>query len=59
MNWKKPPARFALALKLNPDNIVAQINLQFNHSLRAGKSVPVDPSLAAVINLANITIGTK
>ena len=35
---------FENAEKLNPDNVVAQINLQFNHSLQAGESVPVDLS---------------
>ena len=35
-------AHFATAQKLNPDNIVAQVNLDFNHSLQAGKTVPVD-----------------
>ncbi len=33
---------FATAQKLNPDNAVAQINLQFNRSLQAGETVPVD-----------------
>jgi tetratricopeptide (TPR) repeat protein len=37
-------ARFETALKLNPDNIVAKINLQFNQSLQAGQRVPVDLS---------------
>jgi tetratricopeptide (TPR) repeat protein len=37
-------AHFETALKLNPDNIVAQINLQFNQSLQAGRHVPVDLS---------------
>jgi tetratricopeptide (TPR) repeat protein len=40
-------ARFTLAQKLNPDNVVAQINLQFNQSLRAGKTVPVNLSQMA------------
>ncbi len=35
---------FELAQKLNPDNRVAQINLQFNQDLRAGRTVPVDPA---------------
>jgi tetratricopeptide (TPR) repeat protein len=39
-------AHFEMAQKLNPDNIVAQINLQFNQSLRAGKIAPVDLSTA-------------
>lgn len=33
---------FKTALKLNPDNDVAKINLQFNHSLQKGEHVPVD-----------------
>jgi len=37
-------ACFNLAEEVNPDNFVAQINLQFNQSLRAGKSVPLDLS---------------
>jgi tetratricopeptide (TPR) repeat protein len=37
-------AHFEMAEKLNPDNVVAQINLQFNHSLQAGETVPVDLS---------------
>ena len=35
---------FEMAQKLNPENAVAQINLQFNHSLQAGEKVPVDLS---------------
>jgi tetratricopeptide (TPR) repeat protein len=35
-------ACFILAEEVNPDNFVAQINLRFNQSLRAGKSVPLD-----------------
>lgn len=35
---------FETALKLNPDNVVAQINLDFNKLLHAGKSSPVDLS---------------
>jgi tetratricopeptide (TPR) repeat protein len=37
-------ACFILAEEVNPDNFVAQINLQFNQSLRAGKNVPLDLS---------------
>ncbi len=33
---------FEMAQKLNPDNGVARINLQFNHNLQAGDKVPVD-----------------
>jgi len=43
---EKAAAAFTLAKELNPDNVVAQVNLQFNQSLRAGKSVPVDPAKA-------------
>ncbi|MDE3066591.1 MAG: tetratricopeptide repeat protein [Verrucomicrobiota bacterium] len=39
-------AAFVLAQKLNPDNVVARINLAFNRRLQAGKSVPVDLSKA-------------
>ena len=37
-------ACFAMAKEVNPDNLVAQINLRFNQSLRAGISVPLDLS---------------
>jgi tetratricopeptide (TPR) repeat protein len=37
-------ARFETAYKLNPDNLIARVNLEFNADLRAGKSVPVDLS---------------
>jgi tetratricopeptide (TPR) repeat protein len=37
-------ACFILAEEVNPDNFVAQVNLRFNQSLRAGKSVPLDLS---------------
>jgi tetratricopeptide (TPR) repeat protein len=37
-------ACFTLAEEVNPDNFVAQINLRFNQSLRAGKRVPLDLS---------------
>ena len=35
-------AHFAMAQQLNPDNVVAQINLDFNRNLQAGQAVPVD-----------------
>jgi tetratricopeptide (TPR) repeat protein len=41
---EKAAARFDAAQKINPDNVVAQINLQFNQNLRAGRRVPVDLS---------------
>ena len=37
-------ACFAMAKEVNPDNFVAQINLRFNQSLRAGTNVPLDLS---------------
>ena len=37
-----------MAQKLNPDNAVARINLQFNHSLQAGETVPVDLAKTAL-----------
>jgi tetratricopeptide (TPR) repeat protein len=37
-------AHFVMAQKLNPDNIVAGINLDFNRSLQAGQPVPIDPA---------------
>jgi tetratricopeptide (TPR) repeat protein len=43
---EKAAAHFDWAIKINPDNLAAQINLEFNESLRAGKSVPVDVSKA-------------
>jgi tetratricopeptide (TPR) repeat protein len=36
-NLSNAAAHFEMAQKLNPDNTVAQINLQFNQDLRAGK----------------------
>jgi tetratricopeptide (TPR) repeat protein len=39
---EKAAASFEMASNLNPDNVVAQINLQFNQSLRAGRATPVD-----------------
>ena len=33
---------FKMAQKLNPENVVAKINLQFNQSLQKGEHVPVD-----------------
>ena len=43
---KTAAAHFETAQKLNPDNVIAQINLDFNHSLQAGDTVPVDLSKA-------------
>ncbi len=41
---EKAAAYFALAEQINPDNVVAQINLQFNQALREGRRVPLDLS---------------
>jgi tetratricopeptide (TPR) repeat protein len=38
----KAAASFDRAIRVNPDNFVAQINREFNESLRAGKRVPLD-----------------
>ncbi len=43
-NLANAAACFIMAEEVNPDNFVAQINLQFNQSLRAGKSAPLDLS---------------
>ena len=43
---EKAGACFTLAEQINPDNVVAQINLQFNQALREGQSVPLDLSKA-------------
>jgi tetratricopeptide (TPR) repeat protein len=39
---------FDTAQKLNPDNAIARINLQFNHSLQSGEKVPVDLAKTAL-----------
>jgi tetratricopeptide (TPR) repeat protein len=41
---EKAAAQFSTATNLNPDNVVAQINLQFNQNLRAGRRLSVDLS---------------
>lgn len=41
---EKAARRFQDAKRFNPDNVVADINLAFNESLRQGKSVPLDPA---------------
>jgi tetratricopeptide (TPR) repeat protein len=41
---EKAAAHFETAQKLNPDNVAAAINLQFNQKLRAGQTAPVDLS---------------
>ncbi len=43
---KAAASHFETALKLNPDNIVAKINHDFNDSLQAGQVAPVDLSKA-------------
>jgi len=39
---EKAAETFQQAVKVNPDNLVAQINLEFNQTLRDGQSVAVD-----------------
>lgn len=41
---KEAGEQFALALRLNPDNVSSQINAAFNASLRAGKVVSITPT---------------
>jgi tetratricopeptide (TPR) repeat protein len=41
---EKAAACFALASKINPDNVVAQINLAFNQDRQAGRTVALDLS---------------
>lgn len=41
---EKAAAQFAMATNLNPDNLVAKINLDFNAGLRSGRIEPVDLS---------------
>jgi tetratricopeptide (TPR) repeat protein len=50
---EKAAARFGDALKLNPDNVVAQINLGFNQTLRAGRTAPVDLSKTTTDQFGN------
>ena len=58
-NWKRPPTVLRMAQTLNPDNVVAQINLHFNQDLRAGRTVPVTRPKSREINSANITTGMR
>ena len=44
--FEKAAQRFEQALQLNPDNVVAQINLDCNRNIRAGNRTPVDLSKA-------------
>ena len=37
-------AQFSLALRFNPDNVVAAINADFNQTLRAGSATAVNPA---------------
>jgi tetratricopeptide (TPR) repeat protein len=50
---EKAAARFETAQKLNPDNLAAQINLEFNQTLRAGRTAPVDLSKTTPDQLGN------
>ena len=49
----KAAAHFDTALQINPDNVVAQINLQFNKTLRAGGAAAVDLSKATTDQFGN------
>jgi tetratricopeptide (TPR) repeat protein len=48
---EKAAACFDTAIKLHPENVVAQINLGFNRTLRAGRKAPVDLSKTAADQL--------
>jgi tetratricopeptide (TPR) repeat protein len=50
---EKAGAHFGAALQLNPDNVVAQINLQFNKTLRTGGAAAVDLSKATTDQFSN------
>lgn len=43
-NYENPVKHFELALQLNPHNVVAQDNLEFNKRYRAGESISVEIS---------------
>ncbi len=45
--FKRAATNFETALEVNPDNVVAQINLNFNKKLQSGAPVTVDPSRAS------------
>lgn len=40
--YEKSADYFALAKDLNPDNVVAEINLEFNRKFRSGQTTPVE-----------------
>jgi tetratricopeptide (TPR) repeat protein len=50
---EKAAVRFETAQKLNPGNLAAQVNLEFNHILRAGRTAPVDLSKTTFDQLGN------
>ncbi len=43
-DYEKAAPHFELAHQLNPDNVVAGVNLEFNQKYRAGQSGPVESS---------------
>jgi tetratricopeptide (TPR) repeat protein len=43
-DWERAGSWFQTATNLNPDNLVAKINLEFNKKHRAGETVPVELS---------------
>ncbi len=46
-------AHFALAEQLNPENVVARVNLDFNQILQAGDVVSIDPNKAPADQLGH------
>ncbi|MEI9863543.1 MAG: tetratricopeptide repeat protein [Limisphaerales bacterium] len=52
-DFKAAASHFETAQKLNPENIVAQVNLDFNHTLQAGQTAVVDLSKATADKFGN------
>jgi len=40
-DFEKAAARFALAIRLSPENVVARLNLEYNENYRAGRTGPL------------------
>jgi tetratricopeptide (TPR) repeat protein len=51
--WEKAADRFALATNLNPNNLVAEVNLEFNAKFRAHETAPVDLSKTTADSFSN------
>ena len=45
-HWPEAAVHFQRALELNPDNVVAQVNLECNQNLQAGRKSSIHPSKA-------------